>query len=171
MTRLTLTGKTFGIKDIIKGLGFRWNPEQKAWSKTFDNTAEAEEIARRWADEGVIGRLEDVKVKRYMVKESWIFNLESMHDKIWCMIEDVREGKIALPIKVAGKVINSEDDLDALQEEAEALEWAAKRSSGVTGKEYGRIKDIVAWRVEARYAACMAGGMSEAEAGRCFEDM
>lgn len=166
---LTLTGNTYGIKETLKGLKFRWNAIAKAWQASFDSKEEAEDIASRWVSEGVYGNIQQKVEKKYMVKESWIFNLESMHDKIWCLTEDVREGKIALPFEVAGKTINSEDDLDALQEEASAL--CVKAWYGVTGKEYGRIKEIVAWRVNARYNTCMAAGMSEAEAGRCFEDM
>lgn len=172
MTRLTLTGNTYGIKEVIKALGFRWNPAIKAWVKVFDTVAEADEIAGRWASEGVYGTTEEVKnntVKKYPVKESYIFNLESMNDKIWCLIYDLREGKISVPFTVAGKTINGEEDLVDLMNEAAVLRDKAWR--GVTGKEYGRIKEIVAWRVNARYARCIASGMSEADAGRCFEDM
>lgn len=166
---LTLTGKTYGIKETLKGLGFRWNPDMKGWRAIFDNKSEAEEIASRWISEGVYGDIKQEAEKKYRVKESWIFNLESMDDKIWCLTEDVREGRIALPFEVAGKTINSEDDLDDLRDEASNL--CFKAWYGVNGKEYGRIKEIVAWRVNARYNACMASGMSEADAGRCFEDM
>lgn len=172
MTKLTLTGNTYGIKEAIKALGFRWNPAIKAWVKVFDTVAEADEIAGRWASEGVYGTTEEVKsnpVKKYPVKQSYIFNLESMDDKIWCLTEDLREGKISVPFTVAGKTINSEDDLADLRDEVDVLRDKAWR--GVTGKEYGRIKEIVAWRVTARYTRCLASGMSEADAGRCFEDM
>lgn len=173
MTKLTLTGNTYGIKEAIKALGFRWNPEAKAWSKTFEDKAEAEEIASRWTSEGVYGTLAEVKAekpKRYPVKESYIFNLESMHDKCFCLMYDIQEGKIQTPFTVAGKTINDESDLYDLIEEAGSLKDKAWRG-GVTGKDYGRIKEIVAWRVNARYTNCLASGMSEAEAGRCFEDM
>ena len=173
MIRLTLTGNTYGIKNELKSQGFRWNPNDKVWFKDYDNSEQ--EIAQRltiaYEANGVYGSIKTITEKRYFVKEDWIFNLESMHDKIWCLAEDVREGKIALPFTVADKVINSEDDLDTLQDEAETLEWKAKSSKGVTGKEYGRIKAIVSWRVMARYTACLANGMSEAEAGRCFADI
>lgn len=109
-------------------------------------------------------------VRKYYVKQSWIFNLESMHDRVWCMIDDIREGKLTCPFDVAGKTINDEDDLMELLNEAGELEWRAK-SGKVTGKEYGRIKKIVEWRVMARYATCLASGMDERRAGVCFEDM
>lgn len=168
---LTLSGNTYGIKETLKGLKFRWDSFSKAWKATLETKEEAEELAQRWVKEGVYGTIEQKVEKRYMVKESWIFNLESMHDKVWCLREDVREGHINLPFTVAGKTINNEDDLSDLMDEAATLEWKAKSSKGVTGKEYGRIKEIVAWRVEARYARCMASGMNEADAGKCFEDM
>lgn len=175
MMRLTLTGNTYGIREALKGLGFRWTPAIKGWIGIFSDD-EAEELSTRWHSEGVYATKVALpktsgEVKRYPVKESYIFNLESMHDKIYCLIYDVQDHKIALPFEVAGKTIKSEDDLYDLMDEASALECKAKSSRGVTGKEYGRIKEIVAWRVNARYNTCMAAGMSEAEAGRCFEDM
>lgn len=110
------------------------------------------------------------EVRKYYVKGSWIFNLESMHDKIWCLIYDMQDGALTCPFEVAGKVINDESDLYELMDEADQLAWIASHRK-VTGKEYGRIKQIVSWRVNQRYAVCMASGMSERDAGRCFEDM
>ena len=110
------------------------------------------------------------EIKKYWVKESWIFNLESMHDKLWVLENDVEEGRLVFPFEVAGKTIESYDDLEDLKEEASTLEWKAK-SGRVTGMEYGRIKAIVEWRVMARYNRCLASGMSEREAGKCFGDM
>ena len=168
---LTLTGKTYGIKEVLKGLGFRWNPDMKAWKAIFNSKEEAEEIASRWASEGVYGKVEQKVEKRYRVKQSWIFNLESMHDKIFCLSYDIEEGKISLPFEVAGKTINDVSDLFDLLDEADSLRDKAWSDRGVTGKAYGRISEIVAWRVNARYTTCMANGMSEADAGKCFEDM
>ncbi len=108
--------------------------------------------------------------RKYRIKESWRFNLESMNDKLWCLEYDYRDGLIQLPIEVAGTVIADEDDFDTLREECQELLDAA-RFRKVTGKEFGRIKEIVEWRVNARYMTCMASGMSERDAGRCFEDM
>jgi hypothetical protein len=108
--------------------------------------------------------------RKYRVKMSWIFNLESMQDRLWCIEYDIEEGKIQLPIEVAGKQIKDIDELADLREECSDLEWTAK-SGKVTGKEYGRIKQIVEWRVNARYMTCMANGMSERDAGACFEDL
>jgi hypothetical protein len=62
------------------------------------------------------------ELRKYYVKESWIFNLESMNDKIWCLIYDVQEKRLTLPLKVAGKTINDIDDLYDLKDEANELE-------------------------------------------------
>ena len=178
MITLTLAGKTYSIKEELKAEGFRWNPTSKVWQKNFDDSESdrVERLANAYIDNGVLGtvtrKADPSKVeKHYMVKESWIFNLESMDDKCWVIAQDIREGKIQLPIKIAGRTINSEDDVWAIRDEADELRSKAWSSKGVTGKEYGRIKEIVGWRVEVRYANCMASGMSESDAGRCFEDM
>ena len=108
--------------------------------------------------------------RKYFVKSGWIFNLESMDDRLMCLIYDAEEGNLTFPVEIAGTVCRDEDDIYALKEECNRLEWTAK-SGKVTGKEYGRIKEIVTWRVSARYARCLASGMSERDAGLCFEDM
>lgn len=174
MIRLAVSGKTFSIKEELKQAGFRWNPQEKNWYQKFED----DNLALKWAEhfDSIQGisteakQLSDPNERKYRVKESWIFNLESMHDKLWCLEYDIQEGKIQCPFTVAGKTINDEGDLYDLREEAEELEYKAK-SGKVTGKEYGRIREIVAWRVEARYATCLANGMDEAKAGQCFEDM
>lgn len=115
---------------------------------------------------GRTGKME----RKYWVKGGWIFNLESMHDKLYCIIYDIEDGKINLPITVADTVINDVSDVYELIDEAANLEWTAK-SGKVTGKEYGRIKQLVSWRVNQRYATCLRAGMNERDAGMCFEDM
>ena len=108
--------------------------------------------------------------RKYFVKQSWIFNLESMHDFIWCIIYDVEDNKLDLPIVVAGNTIKDIDHLYDLIDECCNLEWIAK-SRKVTSREYGRIKQIVEFRVNQRYLKCMASGMSDYKAGVCFEDI
>lgn len=107
---------------------------------------------------------------KYRVKTAWIFNLESMHDKLFCILYDVQDGIVKFPITIAGTECKDEDDIEALIEEASKLEWIAK-SRKVTSREYGRIKAMVEWRVGQRYARCLASGMDERDAGKCFEDM
>lgn len=109
-------------------------------------------------------------VRKYWIKQSWIFNLESMQDKLACIGYDIEDGKLQFPLEIIGRQIKDFDELDAFREECGELEWRAK-SGKVTGKEFGRIKAIVNWRVNVRYAVCLAHGMSEAEAGRCFAEM
>jgi len=109
-------------------------------------------------------------VRKYWVKREWIFNLESMNDKLWCIIYDMREGIITSPVEIAGRICRDEDDVQEIIDEADKLEWIAK-SGKVTGKEYGRIKQIAEWRALQRYCTCLANGMSERDAGMCFADM
>ena len=109
-------------------------------------------------------------IKRYRVKSGWIFNLEAMHDKLFCIGYDIDDGKIATPIEILGVTINDSSDLQQLIDEASDLEWKAK-GNGLTSKEYGRAKEMVEWRVNLRYNACLASGMSESKAGLCYEDL
>lgn len=108
--------------------------------------------------------------RKYLVKMSWIFNIESMSDHLHCKIYDVEDGKLQLPIVVAETECNSIEDIEALIEEAYELEWKAK-CGRVTGKEYGRIREFVNYRVYARYETCIANGMDESRAGMCFSDI
>lgn len=110
------------------------------------------------------------EVRKYFVKRNWIFNLEAMHDKLYCIIYDIEDGELTLPLNICGTEIEDESQIYDLIDEASELEWIAK-SRKVTSKEYGRIKQMVEWRVIQRYARCMASGMSEQEAGMCFKDM
>lgn len=109
-------------------------------------------------------------MSKVRIKESWIFNLESMDDKLHCIKYDLEDGKISFPLTIAGTKIKDFDDLNDLICECETLQLIAK-SGKVTGKEYGRIKDIVNWRVEQRYFRCLANGMKEKDAGVCFSDL
>lgn len=113
---------------------------------------------------------EMAEVRKYFVKESWIFNLESMDDKLYCIKYDLEDEKISFPLTIAGTKIADFADLYNLIRECEALQLVAK-SGKVTGKEYGRIREIVNWRVERRYFQCLANGMDEKDAAACFSDL
>ena len=108
--------------------------------------------------------------RKYFVKEAWKFNLDSTYTSLKCIEDDIDEGKVEFPFEVTGKVVNDYDELYAIQEEVEDLAWAAKTRK-VTGKEYGRIKEIVEWRVLRRYVTCINNGLDESKAGVCFEDL
>lgn len=57
MIVVTLHGNTFGVKDTLKNLGFKWNG--KEWIKNFEDSEEkdANEVAVRWYNEGVYGTI------------------------------------------------------------------------------------------------------------------
>lgn len=84
-----------------------------------------------------------------------------------CLIYDVEEGKLQFPIEAAGVTLNGIEDIYELIEECSELEGKAKDGK-VTSAEYGRIKEIVTWRVTQRYLICLNNGMSEREAGQEF---
>ena len=108
--------------------------------------------------------------RKYYIKMDWIFNLESMHDKLYCIMYDLEDHKLSFPLVLTGKKINNFDDLDDLINECSDLESIAK-SRKVTSKEYGRIKQIVEWRVMVRYSVCLNNGMDERKASTCFNDL
>ena len=108
--------------------------------------------------------------RKYFVKENWIFNLESCDDRIWCIEYDIQEKKISFPFVIANKTINGYEDLESLRNECYELKNKAMNGR-VTASEYGRIKEIVSWRVEQRYLRCLSSGMDEREAGICFQDL
>ena len=108
--------------------------------------------------------------KKYFVKGPWVFNLEAMHDKLWCLIFDADDGKVDFPLEIAGRKVHDVYDIKDIIEEASMLESAAK-SGRVTGRQYGCIKEMAEWRIQSRYNTCMANGMNEKDAGLCFEDM
>lgn len=174
MKQLTVSGRTFDLRESLKNDGFRWNPERKAWTRNFaDNDEKLDILKNAYEENGLFTEVRSISnpnEKKYFVKQGWIFNLESMQDKVACIGYDVDDGKIQFPIEIAGKDMNSFEDLEAIREEAYELEWKAK-SGKVTGKEYSRIREIVTWRVNQRYMTCIASGMSEADAGICFQDM
>lgn len=97
------------------------------------------------------------------------FNLESMSDKVdglrarlidsnqW---EVPNETILGYPFSVEG--------LDELEQECDKwLDIVTTRK--VTGKEYGRIKEIADWRNEIRYRTCIQRGMSEKDAAVAFD--
>lgn len=90
-----------------------------------------------------------------------------MYTHVWCCIYDIEDGKCET-VNLMGK----EMDITRLEEfREEVSDLLGKAMYGkVTGKEYGRIKDICAERNLIRYATCLASGMSEDRAAYAFFD-
>ena len=82
----------------------------------------------------------------------------------------MEDEKINFPLTIAGTKIADFADLYNLIRECETLQLVGK-SGKVTGREYGRIREIVNWRVERRYFQCLANGMDEKDAAACFSDL
>lgn len=55
MIILNLKGNTYGIRNTLKGLNFRWDNQKKVWTRTFKDSEETKvnELAHRWYSEGV----------------------------------------------------------------------------------------------------------------------
>ena len=86
-------------------------------------------------------------VKFYPVSESMKFNLEACHDKLSLMIWDADEQGNA---DLAEELINRRDEADRLACNA-GFGW-------LSGEDYGKAKELVAWRVEQRIQANMEAG-------------
>lgn len=95
-------------------------------------------------------------VKYYPVSERIAFGLESMYEKARYMMEcEYPDGNIT---------DDEYDRWEALSEECERLmhrDW-------LSGKDYGRAKQITVDREWMRYNRCLASGMSEREAGQAL---
>lgn len=100
-----------------------------------------------------------MKVKKYRVNESEIFNLQSMHDRLKCMEIDAQE--------------NSDwDALEKIEERLEEvnilLESAYCIGALVTWEQLKRIREIRDERNEIRYSIAIQNGASEYDAGYAF---
>lgn len=60
MIQVILRGNTYGIKDTLKKLGFRYSKGHNCWFRNFEDSEEKEarRIADRWTYEGVYGKVE-----------------------------------------------------------------------------------------------------------------
>lgn len=110
------------------------------------------------------------QIRKYFIKENWIFNLESMSDYLSNLDYDYVNGIISDNDYKDGILGYDLEHISDLKEECEKLEWIAKTRK-VTSKEYGRIKEIVEFRVGVRYVRCLNSGMNEKDAGECFSDL
>jgi len=83
-------------------------------------------------------------VKYYPVSNSMKFNLEACHDKLSLMMwEAERKGDFKLA-----------EELENRRNEADRLAW----NDWLSGKDYGKAKELVAWRIEQRIQANIEGG-------------
>lgn len=57
-----ITGNTYPVKDALKALGARWNPDQKAWMIADEKAAEARKIVS-------IGTTSSASTPSYIPKE------------------------------------------------------------------------------------------------------
>ena len=86
-------------------------------------------------------------VKYYPVSENMKFNLEACHDKMSLMIYDAeREGNFDEAEKIRER-----------RDEADRLAWQAGYG-WLSGKDYGKAKELVAWRIEMRIQANVEAG-------------
>lgn len=86
-------------------------------------------------------------VKHYPVSENMKFNLEACHDKLSLMIWDAeRNGDWKLA-----------EELEERRNEADEL--SGKAGYGwLSGKDYGKAKELVTWRIEKRIEANVEAG-------------
>jgi hypothetical protein len=104
--------------------------------------------------------------RKYYVKSNWWFNLDSMNTKIYCLIDDIQEGKYEY-IWLMGKKMGIKELISFQLEIHDLMKYQGYK---VTGKQYGRIKAISDERNMMRYATCLAKGMNEEDAGYAFMD-
>lgn len=103
--------------------------------------------------------------RKYWVKASYRTNLDSFITKCHCIRYDMEDGKYD-EITLMGKRY----DIDTIWELIEECQMLLGQANcgRVTGKEFGRIKQISEFRDYQRYATCLARGMSEEKASYSF---
>lgn len=103
--------------------------------------------------------------RKYWVKASYRTNLDTFITKCQCIKYEMEDGEYD-EIELVGKKYNLETIYDLMEECQDLL---GKANFGkVTGREYGRIKQISEFRDYQRYATCIASGMSEEKASFAF---
>jgi len=88
-------------------------------------------------------------VKYYPVSENMMFNLESCHDKYSVMMYEAAEARDW----------KREAELMKLREESDELCAKASCTRYLSGKDYGRAKEFIAWRICMRDLACANAGV------------
>lgn len=86
-------------------------------------------------------------VKHYPVSEQMKFNLEACHDKLTLMMYDAEEKGDTKAYEELSKARDESDEL------------SFKASYGwLSGKDYGKAKEYMVWRIEKRIEANIEGG-------------
>jgi hypothetical protein len=103
--------------------------------------------------------------RKYWVKASYRTNLDTFITKCYCIRYEMEDGEYD-EIELLGKKYDIETIYDLIDECQQLLGIA--NCGKVTGREYGRIKQISEFRDYQRYATCIANGMSEDKASYAF---
>lgn len=96
-------------------------------------------------------------VKYYPVSERILFGLESMIDKCSFWLTCERENFTTEQL----------DEIDSLRDECYRL-YGKARSGWLSGKDYGKAKEITVKREAIRYSVCINAGMDEKKASMAF---
>lgn len=103
--------------------------------------------------------------RKYFVKAAYLTNLDTMITKLHCYKYDMQDGEIE-NVEIMGEIYDINSIYDIIEECQQLL---LKANSGkVTGKEYGRIKQISDYRDMMRYSTCIEKGMDESNAAYAF---
>ena len=106
-------------------------------------------------------------VKTYWCNNSMKFNLDSMYTHLEVARDELRDNEIEY-VYICGKKYDLDNIDDLIDEVGDLLSKALYTK--VTGREYGRIKQLCEERKLIRYTTCLAHGMSEEDAGYAFMD-
>ncbi len=103
-------------------------------------------------------------IRKYYVNAGMRTNLETMLTKIELLEYDMIDNTIH-SVELMDKVYDL-DNIGELKDELRSLITLAYDK--VTGKEYGRIKQISDYRDCMRYATCIDNGLSEEDSSYAF---
>lgn len=102
-------------------------------------------------------------MKRYPVKHSILFNLDSMRTHLICAKDELLE--TCKDDSLEGKMDGLIAELESLEELMQAI-WGHRNTA--TWPELKRAREISEQRNLLRYTTCMAAGMDESDAAQAF---
>lgn len=104
--------------------------------------------------------------RKYFCNSTMKFNLDSMYTHVKVLEYKLEDGEIEAVEICGGKwtLDNIEELLEELRDLLDKACWGK-----VTGREYGRIKEIAEERKWIRYFQCLEAGMDEGRAAYAFE--